>query len=147
MRHDHDEITRLIHVYAERLDEGDLEGVAELCAYAALRSKHRPEGRRGRDAALRMYRDTVQLHDGKPSTKHVTTNVIVDFEPDAPVASARSYFTVFQARPELPLQAIIAGRYHDRFEKVERAWRFADRLILVDLLGDLRFHLKAAPGT
>lgn len=144
MRDDHDEIAMLIHLYAERLDEGDLEGVAELFTFATLRSNHRPEGRRGRDAALRMYRDTVQLHDGKPSTKHVTTNVIVDFEPDAPIASARSYFTVFQARPELPLQAIIAGRYHDRFEKVDRAWRFADRLILVDLLGDLRFHLKTA---
>jgi 3-phenylpropionate/cinnamic acid dioxygenase small subunit len=141
---DHAEISRLIYLYAERLDEGDLEGVAALFTHATLRSNHRPEGRSGREAALKMYRDTVQLHDGKPSTKHVTTNVIVELEPDAAVATARSYFTVFQARPELPLQAVIAGRYHDRFEKVDRHWRFSERLILVDLLGDLRFHLKAA---
>jgi 3-phenylpropionate/cinnamic acid dioxygenase small subunit len=139
---DGEAITRLIHLYAERLDEGDLEAVAALFTHATLRSNHRPEGRRGRDAALRLYQDTLVLYDGKPSTKHVTTNVVVDLEPDAPLASARSYFTVFQARPELPLQAIIAGRYHDRFEKVEHRWRFTDRLILVDLLGDLRCHLK-----
>jgi 3-phenylpropionate/cinnamic acid dioxygenase small subunit len=145
MRDDHREIARLIHAYAESLDDGDIEAVAALFAHATLRSNHRPEGRRGRDAALAMYRDTLRLYDGKPSTKHVTTNLIVDLEADAPIASARSYFTVFQARPELPLQAIIAGRYHDRFEKVDRAWRFADRLILVDLLGDLRFHLKTPP--
>lgn len=144
MHDDHDEIARLIHLYAERLDDGDLEGVAALFTHASLRSNHRPDARRGAAAALQMYRDTVQLHDGKPSTKHVTTNVIVELEPDSPVASARSYFTVFQARPELPLQAIIAGRYHDRFEKVDHAWRFTERLILVDLLGDLRFHLKRA---
>jgi len=140
------EITRLIHLYAERLDDGDLEGVAALFAHATLRSSHDPEGRRGSAAALAMYRDTVALHDGKPSTKHVTTNVVVELASDAPAATARSYFTVFQARPELPLQAIIAGRYNDRFEKVEHAWRFVDRLILVDLVGDLRFHLKARPA-
>jgi 3-phenylpropionate/cinnamic acid dioxygenase small subunit len=143
MRDDHEEIARLIHLYAERLDEGDFQGVADLFTHAVLRSNHRPDGRRGRDAALQLYRDTVQLHAGKPATKHVITNLVVELEPDAPIATARSYFTVFQARPELPLQAIIAGRYHDRFEKVDRAWRFSDRLILVDLLGDLRFHLKS----
>lgn len=140
-------ITRLILLYAERLDEGDLEGVADLFTHATLRSNHRSEGRFGRDAALAMYRDTVLLYDGKPCTKHVTTNILVELDDDgAPLASARSYFTVLQARPELPLQPIIAGRYHDRFEKVAHAWRFTERTILVDLVGDLRCHLKAPPA-
>lgn len=142
---DGEAIAKLVHLYAERLDEGDLEGVAELFAHATLRSNHRPEGRHGRDAALAMYRDTLALYDGKPCTKHVTTNLIIELAEDAPAASARSYFTVFQARPELPLQPIIAGRYHDRFEKVAHAWRFTDRLIIVDLVGDLRLHLKTRP--
>jgi len=142
---DGEAIAKLIHLYAERLDEGNLEGVAALFEHATLRSNHRPEGRYGRDAALAMYRDTMALYDGKPCTKHVTTNLIVELAEDAPAATARSYFTVFQARPELPLQPIIAGRYHDAFEKVAHAWRFTDRLILVDLVGDLRFHLKTRP--
>ena len=43
----------------------------------------------------------------------------------------------------LPLQAILCGRYHDAFERVGGAWRFADRLILPDLVGDLSRHLRA----
>ena len=53
----------------------------------------------------------------------------------------RSYFTVFQATPALPLQPIIAGRYHDRFARADGTWHFADRRIFMDLVGDLREHL------
>ena len=147
MRTDREAITDLILLYAERLDLGDLEGVAQLFAEATLRSNHREGGLRGRDAVLALYRSTVQLHDGIPATKHVTTNVIVEMDTDGTHATARSYFTVLQARPELPLQPIIAGRYHDRFAKDATGWRFDDRLILVDLVGDLRCHLKTPlPG-
>ena len=145
---DREAITDLVLVYAERLDLGDLEGVADLFTHATLRSNHRSDGLHGRDAALALYRGTVQMHDGIPSTKHVTTNVIVEIDADGAHAGARSYFTVLQARPDLPLQPIIAGRYHDRFEKASPGWRFADRLILVDLVGDLRRHLKTQlPGS
>ena len=56
-------------------------------------------------------------------------------------AVARSYFTVFQAPPDFPLQPIVIGRYHDAFARVDGAWRFADRLS--DLIGDLSRHLRA----
>lgn len=144
---DHEAIAQLVYLYAERLDLGDLEGVADLFTHATVRSNHREDGLRGRDAVLGLYRDTVQMHDGIPSTKHVTTNVIVEVKASGTDARARSYFTVFQARPDLPLQPIIAGRYHDRFEKAASGWRFTERMILVDLVGDLRRHLKARlPG-
>jgi hypothetical protein len=77
--------------------------------------------------------------------RHVVTNLVVEVEPPER-AHARSYFTVFQARPDFPLQAIICGRYHDAFERAGTAWRFADRLILPDLIGDLSRHLRVAPG-
>jgi len=139
---DHEAISTLIYSYAERLDAGDLEGVADLFAHATLRGDQRQASRRGRDAVLAVYRDTVMLYEGTPCTKHVTTNLIVDVDAAAGTATARSYFTVLQARPELPLQAIIAGRYQDAFARAGSVWQFTDRLILVDLLGDLRFHLR-----
>jgi 3-phenylpropionate/cinnamic acid dioxygenase small subunit len=143
MTTDRDAVTKLVFAYAELLDAGDFEALADLFRDATLRSDRRPEPRRGRDEILRLYRDTVALYDGKPATKHVTTNLVIDVADD--VATARSYFTVLQARPELPLQAVIAGRYHDRFARAGGIWRFADRLILVDLVGDLRYHLRVAP--
>jgi hypothetical protein len=138
-------ITALIMAYAERLDAGDLDGVAALFAHATWRSPARAEPLRGAAAVRRAY-DGVLLYDGVPCTRHVVTNLVV--EPDGPDrAAARSYFTVLQARPDFPLQAIICGRYHDTFERVAGAWRFADRLILPDLIGDLSRHLRGpAPG-
>jgi hypothetical protein len=92
-----------------------------------------------------MMRTVVPLYHGVPATKHVITNVSVEIEGDA--AAARSYFTVFQARPDFPLQPIIAGRYHDRFERINGGWRHSDHLIFLDLFGDLSRHVAGAPGS
>jgi 3-phenylpropionate/cinnamic acid dioxygenase small subunit len=142
MASDHDAIATLIYTYAERLDAGDLEGVAALFARATMRSNLRPDVRSGSQAALETFRNSVALYDGVPCTKHMTTNVLVDIDAQQGTATARSYFSVLQARPELPLQVVIAGRYHDQFARTDALWHFTDRMIYVDLAGDLRFHLK-----
>jgi ketosteroid isomerase-like protein len=133
-------ITGLIHEYAERLDSGDLDGVAALFEHATWRSPGRGESPRGAAQVRRGYDGVILHEDGTPSTKHVISNVTVDV--DGGAATARSYFTVLQARPDLPLQPIIAGRYHDRFERVDRRWRFTERVIIPDLVGDLSRHLR-----
>jgi 3-phenylpropionate/cinnamic acid dioxygenase small subunit len=139
-----DAVAALVHAYAERLDAGDLDGVAALFADAVWRSSARPDGVRGVAAVRRLY-DDVLLYDGVPCTKHVITNLVVAPDPDVDRMTARSYFTVLQARPDLPLQPIIAGRYHDAFARDDvRGWHFAERLILPDLVGDLSRHLRSA---
>ena len=45
-----------------------------------------------------------------------------------------------------PLQPIITGRYHDRFESVDGTWRFSERAYLMDLTGDLSSHLMGGLG-
>jgi hypothetical protein len=139
---DVDAITALVMSYAERLDAGDLDGVAALFAHATWRSPARTVPLRGAEQVRHAY-DGVVLYDGIPATRHVVTNLVVEIEPPDR-AGARSYFTVFQARPDFPLQPIICGRYHDAFERVDGVWRFADRLILPDLIGDLSRHLRAS---
>ena len=133
-------ITALIHAYAERIDSGDLDGVAALFEHATWGSPGRGEPLRGTTQVRRGYNGVIIHEDGTPSTKHVISNVTIEL--DGAHASARSYFTVLQARPDLPLQPIIAGRYHDRFEKVDGQWRFAERMILPDLIGDLSRHMS-----
>ncbi|MFI5393939.1 MAG: nuclear transport factor 2 family protein [Candidatus Binatia bacterium] len=142
MATDNDAIANLIYTYAERLDAGDFEGVARLFAHATLRNDGFDGAFRGTEDILQLYRNSAMLYDGKPSTKHVTTNVIIEVDESGKTATARSYYTVLQARPELPLQIIIAGRYHDRFARIDGPWCFTDRLIFIDLMGDLRYHLK-----
>src|ERR687895_743843 len=108
------EISDLVFAYAEHIDAGDFEAVADLLAHA----------------------------DGTPLTKHVTTNLVVDVDEEAGTAAARSYYTVLQAVPgELALQPIVAGRYRDRFERVGDRWRFTGRHMMVDLVGELGHHL------
>jgi hypothetical protein len=47
---------------------------------------------------------------------------------------------VLQQTAEVPLQPIIAGRYHDEFRR-DVQWRFTRRHMIVDLVGDLSRHL------
>jgi ketosteroid isomerase-like protein len=134
-------IRALIHEYAERIDGGDLDGLAAMFADATWGSPGRGAPLQGAEQVRRGY-DGVILYDGTPGTKHVISNVTIEIADDGTTATARSYFTVLQSRPDFPLQPIIAGRYHDRFERVDGAWRFADRQIIPDLIGDLSRHLR-----
>ena len=139
------EIENLLYTYAERIDAGDLEGVADLFAHGriAASADAAPELTfDGRDRVLGLYRGSTRIYeDGSPHTKHVTSNPIIEVDGAAKAASVRSYYTVFQQVQDLPLQPIIAGRYHDTFQCIDGRWWFDTRIILVDLTGDLSRHL------
>jgi len=139
-------IEDLIYSYAAYVDDGDLEGVADLLADATIGVDGMPEGLRGRPRIHELLRSTIRMHeDGTPRTKHVTTNVRIEVDEEAGTASARSYFTVLQAVEGLGLQTIVAGRYRDRFERHNGRWRFAERRFATDLIGDVSRHLLAGP--
>jgi hypothetical protein len=145
MPSDEREILNLLHRYCELQDAADFVGVSELfrhSVYAVAGS----DSHFGYDEvyALKTRHDKT-YDDGTLRTKHVTTNTILEVEDGADVATARSYFTVLQATPELPLQPVFAGRYHDTFEKVDGRWRFTERVIHGDLVGDLTRHLQDNP--
>lgn len=142
MSEDRIEIEQLLYSYAERIDLGNFESLADLFEHAVITAPGAPPGPGGREAALAMYTKSTRLYeDGTPRTKHVTTNIIIEVDETANTATARSYFTVFQALDDFPLQAIIAGRYHDKFERVDGRWRFSERMMLPELMGDLSRHL------
>ncbi len=138
-------IHALIHEYAELIDLGRLDAVAALFTHGTWSSPGRGAPLRGAEQVRRAY-DGVMLYDGIPSTKHVISNVTIEVADDGTTANARSYFTVMQGRPDFALQPVIAGRYHDRFERVDDSWRFADRQIIPDLIGDLSHHLRDTAG-
>jgi 3-phenylpropionate/cinnamic acid dioxygenase small subunit len=135
------DIENLLYLYAERLDLGDLEGMAKMFAHAEFVG---PEGEvhgKGSDAIKDLYTSYVRLYtDGTPMTHHVTTNVIIEVDDDEQTATSRSYFTVFQATDDLALQPIIAGRYHDDFKVVDGHWQFSRRQMIPWLEGDLSHH-------
>ena len=135
-------IENLIYRYAELIDEGALESVAELFKNASIVSTVHNVSRHGYDEVLEMYRLSCRLHDsGTPLTRHLTTNVIINIDHRRTAASARSYYTVIQATADLPLQPIISGRYTDQFRKIDGTWEFARREMYVDLIGNCSQHL------
>jgi len=139
-----DDITDLLYTYAERIDAGDFEGLADLFNHAELSFEGYDQVCRGKDEVLARYVTSTRRYedDGTPKSKHVMTNAIVTFDDNATTARARSYFTVLQAVPgALALQPIVAGRYHDRFERAGDRWRFTHRHVTVELVGDLSAHL------
>ncbi|MHB8437934.1 MAG: nuclear transport factor 2 family protein [Acidimicrobiales bacterium] len=135
-------ITELLYRYAYLLDAGDLDAVAALFEHAEWRSDADTGVVRGSGAVRRIY-DRVILYDGRPRTRHVISNVIVEVDASGAGAASSSYFTVFQGiEAGRPIEVIIAGQYRDRFEKVDGEWRFALRTFVVELTGDLRRHFR-----
>jgi 3-phenylpropionate/cinnamic acid dioxygenase small subunit len=137
-------ICNLLYRYAELIDSGRFDEIAgELFLNARLIVG--PEGTPTVDAKqmLKIFeRTTIRYEDGTPRTKHVITNPIVEVDEEAGAATCRSYYTVFQQTDDLPLQPVVCGRYHDRFERLDGEWRFVERdYTKVDLIGNVSQHL------
>jgi 3-phenylpropionate/cinnamic acid dioxygenase small subunit len=140
MEPDHIAVTNLLYRYAELVDLGDFEGVGRLLADVVITV----EGVDGEQRGAPMIQSVLEgwtrrYADGTPRTSHVLSNPIVEVDGDA--ATIRSKYTVFQQVDDLSLQPIIAGRYHDRFERTGDGWRFVARHLTTDLTGDLSHHL------
>jgi 3-phenylpropionate/cinnamic acid dioxygenase small subunit len=137
------QITNLLYRYAECIDTGDLAGAASLFEHAVIRVGAGEAGTMDAGGLLKFLTKMVILYpDGTPRTRHLTTNPIVEVDEHAGTATCRSYYTVLQQTDDFPLQPIVAGRYHDRFERLDRRWRFSYRdYTMMELIGDLSHHL------
>jgi 3-phenylpropionate/cinnamic acid dioxygenase small subunit len=134
-------IASLIATYAELVDDGDFAAVGVLLADATFTGG--AGSVTGREAIEKMLRDNVIVYDdGTPRTRHVTTNLAIEVDEEAGTAVSRSYFTALQALPDMALQPIVSGRYHDRFARRDGRWRFVERRVRTDLVGDVTRHLR-----
>jgi uncharacterized protein (TIGR02246 family) len=134
------EIEALVYTYAERIDAGDLAGVADLFRDGRIKAGPGMVFE-GKEQVLSLYNSATRLYEGIPRTRHVTTNVMVEVNNDGDTATSKAYYTVFQQTDVLPLQPIIAGHYYDSFHRVSGKWCFDTREIFVDLIGDISHHL------
>ena len=141
----HHAISNLMFRYAECVDLANFDGLSELFAHGRMRSTSAQASEEGMTGAAvgRFYAATNRVHeDGTLRTRHLSTNVRIDIDEASDSATAKSYYVVFQATAKLPFQAIVGGRYDDRFERVDGDWRFADRVVHVDQIGNMEEHLS-----
>jgi hypothetical protein len=122
MSDDAREIERLLLSYATFADGGQ---PGKLVALFADDGEVRAMGRSfvGRDRLVKFFSAAPA---GVHKTKHVLTNIVIDFDgPD--LASSVTYFQVLNTSG---LQAW--GRYIDELRRVDGAWRIAVREVAID---------------
>lgn len=132
-------IPNLLYTYAMRFDDGDFAGAAALFDRGCvLAGGHRIAGR---EAITAMWQTWVKTYDGKPLTRHITTNPIIELAGDGRSATCQSQWTVIQAAPGFPLQIVATGRYRDELACDETGWHFITReYVQTDLVGDSSAH-------
>lgn len=139
----HEAIRNLLGLYCERMDAGDFSGLAELFADASLADEDGNVFATGSDAVREMWERQTILYDGKPRTRHITANPVIDVDDSAGTARCRSSYIVFQGTDDLPLQPIVSGRYDDSFARGENGrWAWRERRYAIDHIGDLSHHLQ-----
>jgi 3-phenylpropionate/cinnamic acid dioxygenase small subunit len=145
---DHRAIENLLYRYADLIDAGDFAGIGHLFARGQIVAPAAAQPFRGASEVQRMYETSTRRYAcGTPRTQHVMSNVRIAIDADRRGASAWLRFTVLQGLDDFPLQAIIAGRYEDRFARDEAGWYFSERRMQPELIGDLSRHLLIAlPG-
>ena len=140
------EIENLLYTYAERIDSGDLEGVADLFVHGRIlavarcdpgprdrRARWRPRAVSGLDTDLRGRQPAHQArHDELPSSRSKKARKP---PPRAATSRSSSDSTTSRCSPSS------AGRYHDTFQRIDGRWWFDTRIMIVDLVGDLSRHL------
>lgn len=137
-------ITELLYRYAELIDAGDFDGVGELLARSRFGgpTSGSVEGRKM--IANTFARTTRRFpdHGNTPRTRHLVLNPIVELEGDT--ARARSTFCVVQQTDTVPLQPIVVGRYADTFARDDAGWYFTERVVDVQMVGNVSDHLNIA---
>ena len=138
----HEAIRNLLGRYCALMDAADWPAVGALFARARLTEEHGHLVAEGAAGVQALYERGTMLHDGRPGTRHITANTVIEIDADGRGAEAGSSYVVFQAAPGLALQPIITGRYRDRFA-LDDDWHFSERCFFVDQVGDLSHHLAA----
>lgn len=132
-------IQNLVHTYPYLLDSGNFEALGRLFARCKIYSGPNLASDCNAETATAMFRDWLYLYDGVPRTRHYLSNMIIEVESPTR-AKVRTYVTVHQQTDELPLQPIIGGDYLDTVEKIDGQWRFVERRMANDLVGNLSVH-------
>jgi hypothetical protein len=137
---DRAEITNLMFRYAELLNLGQVDDVAQLFRYGRISSEGSATVHEGPEAIAAWYRASVHFPEKVPDTLLFTTNIQLQIDGDT--AHAKAYFMALHHAPS-GLAPIVAGRYRDEFRRIDGRWWFHHRHMSADLVGDVSSHVTA----
>src|SRR2546427_10820470 len=108
MDEDRAAITALVHAYAELLDAGDFDALAQLFEHSTFGAAERTERLRGTAEVRRGFAAITPDEDGTPPTKHGNSNLTVAPPGDTP--PARRDVTALPPTPARPRSAVPSRR-------------------------------------
>lgn len=130
------EITELISRYGNCLDSGDFDGLQSLFVEDAV-FRIMPDGGVPLLQGSRGIREAVErrwtlVHRGA-QRRHVMSNIVVEAL-DADAASARTVLLVYEVAkaPGSRIHLHGMGVYEDGLVRLGGAWRFRERLLILD---------------
>ena len=140
---EHQLIANLLYRYGYLVDAGDFTGIGALLSEAVVTADGTDRHLTGAEAIARHYERTTRRYPdtGTPKTKHVFSNLLIEIDGQRGLATSQANYMVLQQTDELPLQPIITGRYHHRYERRGEVWRITLHKFFVDQVGDLSQHL------
>jgi hypothetical protein len=126
---DREAIRDCIYRYCRGIDRAD---------EAALRSSYWPDAtdRHGSYAGPveGFFQWALEVFKTDARNVHQVSNILIEFT-DSATAAVESYFSALQrgaGKDGVVRQFLLAGRYCDRFEKRDGAWRVAQRVVAYD---------------
>jgi hypothetical protein len=139
------EIERQIYQMGYHLEDGNFEAVAELLADATFGADiiGRAAFRGHQEIRQQYERTNVTYGNRGRATKEVYSNILVDIDLENGRAKSVTSYTVAQQPPGDSFELIVAGRYEDEWQRVDTAWRWADRYIRVQYRNNLDRHMHA----
>ena len=102
-----DDITAIVHRYAELLDDGDVEGVVAMFSRATWRSAATGTVLRTPDELRAVYSALVPADGSPPRTRHLMHNLVITHDDGADDATARCSYTVLEGgEPGAPVRIL-----------------------------------------
>ena len=141
----HREIEQKIYRMGYALEEGDFVEVGRLLRHATFGADRiGREVFRGENEIRAQYERTNRTYSGHGrATREIYTNVLVDIDLDDGTARSTTMYTVAQQVPDSgqPFALLVAGRYEDRWGRIDGEWHWTDRYIVVQFKNDLDAHM------
>jgi hypothetical protein len=132
------EIWRTLCAYCERIDAGDLDGVARLWKHGKWPFADEP----GSESMRRWLEERVILYDGQTHTKHQLTNAVIDVDDETGTATFTCYASIWQALADFTLQPLIHARFNGTFERLDGQWWWKTLEMMPDLVADTSRHVR-----
>lgn len=130
------EIVNLEHRFIETLDQRDYAALATMFTNGTLVIARpdlaEPPSGTGEAAVAEMLTATLPPPSPTAFGRHIASNLIVEIDERAGTATARMYTAAYLVVQGRPAHFLGVGHHEDRFERIDGAWQFTEKVITGD---------------